>query len=303
MTREPNYTIGESPVFVSGHNGCPGCAEALAMRYVLNSMGPDTIGVIPPSCIAILSGPQPYSTMKIPVYQTTLEASAASASGIKRALRRQGKDHTNVLVMAGDGGTYDIGIQSLSGAAERNEDMVYVCLDNEGYMNTGAQKSGSTPHLASTASTPGGKPTGKKNIAEIMAAHRIPYVATATVGYPDDLARKVAKARDLEGMRFIVVLTPCLAGWGIADNMAVQVSRLAVETGFFPLFEIEDGVRCTINQGPTGRPVRDYFAAQKRFKHLAEADVAQLQREVDETWALLQAKVTCEGQALESMAG
>jgi pyruvate/2-oxoacid:ferredoxin oxidoreductase beta subunit len=301
MTDRHNYEIDEEQIFLSGHNACPGCAEALAMRYVLNSMGPDTIGVIPPSCIAILSGGQPYSTMRIPVYQTTLEASAASASGIKRALRRQGKDHTNVLVMAGDGGTYDIGIQSLSGAAERNEDMVYVCLDNEGYMNTGAQKSGSTPHMASTASTPGGKPTGKKNMAEIMAAHRIPYIATATVGYPDDLARKVAKARDMKGMRFIVVLTPCLAGWGIADNMSARVSRLAVETGVFPLYEIEDGVRYTINRGPTGQPVSDYFSVQKRYKHLTEADIAELQHEADEAWALLQAKDTCEAEALRSV--
>ena len=134
-----------------------------------------------------------------------------------------------MLVIAGDGGTYDIGFQALSGAAERNEDMVYVCLDNEGYMNTGAQKSSSTPYLASTTSTPGGKPSDKKDIAEIMAAHRIPYVATATVGYPDDLARKVAKARDMKGMRFIVVLTPCLDGWGVAENEAVR--RLATGGG------------------------------------------------------------------------
>ena len=136
-----NFDFSEEKVFNSGHNACPGCGEALAVRYVLNTMGPDTIGVVPPSCIAIISGPQPYSSMRIPVYQTTLEASAASAAGISRALQRQGKDDVKVLVLAGDGGTYDIGFQSLSGAAERNEDMVYVCMDNEGYMNTGAQKS------------------------------------------------------------------------------------------------------------------------------------------------------------------
>jgi pyruvate ferredoxin oxidoreductase beta subunit/2-oxoisovalerate ferredoxin oxidoreductase beta subunit len=199
----------------------------------------------------------------------------------------------HVLVMAGDGGTYDIGIQSLSGAAERNEDMVYVCLDNEGYMNTGAQKSGSTPRHASTASTPGGKTTHKKNIAEIMAAHRIPYVATASVGFPDDLVRKVAKARDMKGMRFIVVLTPCLAGWGIPENAAVRVSRLAVDSGFFPLFEIEDGAHYTINHGSRGVPVRQYLEAQKRFKHLGEDEVAEIQAEADDAWAMLQSRVAC----------
>jgi pyruvate ferredoxin oxidoreductase beta subunit/2-oxoisovalerate ferredoxin oxidoreductase beta subunit len=282
-----NFEFDEEKVFNSGHNACPGCGEALAVRYVLNTMGPRTVGVVPPSCIAIISGPQPYSSMRIPVYQTTLEASAASAAGIKRALRRKGKDDVNVLVLAGDGGTYDIGFQALSGAAERNEDMVYVCLDNEGYMNTGAQKSSSTPYLAVTSSTPGGKPSDKKDIAEIMASHRIPYVATATVGYPDDLARKVAKARDMEGMRFIVVLTPCLDGWGVADDGAVRVSRLAVDTGFFPLYEVEDGERYTINHGPKGIPVERYLEQQKRYRHLTEEQVSEIQAGVDHRWELL----------------
>lgn len=288
-----NFAIEESDVFLSGHHACAGCGEALAVRYVINTMGPRTIAVVPPSCIAIIAGLQPNSSMRVPIVHGTLESSAAAAAGIKRALMSQGKDDVNVLVMAGDGGTYDIGFQSLSGAAERNEDMVYVCMDNEGYMNTGAQKSGSTPHLASTASTPGGKLTGKKNIAEIMAAHRIPYVATATVAYPDDLARKVAKARDMSGMRFIVVLTPCIDGWGLPDNAAVGVSRLAVESGLFPLYEVEDGVRYTINHGSKRVPVERYFELQKRFRHLDPAQIAELQAEVDESWALLQSRVEC----------
>lgn len=289
-----NYEIPEEEIFLSGHNACPGCGEALAIRYILNTMGPDTIAVVPPSCIAIISGPQPYSSMKIPVYQTVLEASAASAAGIKRALRRQGKDHVNVLALAGDGGTYDIGFQALSGAAERNEDIVYVCLDNEGYMNTGAQKSGASPHLVYTAFTPGGKPTEKKNVVEIMAAHGIPYVATATTGFPDDLARKVAKARDMRGgLRFIVVLTPCLAGWGVKDNEGVKVSRLAVDTGIWPLYEVEYGTKYTINRGPQGIPVAEYFKLQSRYRHLTPEMIEQLQREVDYQWELLQARATC----------
>jgi Pyruvate:ferredoxin oxidoreductase and related 2-oxoacid:ferredoxin oxidoreductases, beta subunit len=293
---DPNYDIEESTVFSSGHSACPGCGESLAMRYVLNTMGPKTIAVVPPSCIATIAGAQPFSSFSIPAYHATLETGAASAAGIKRALVGRGKSDVNVLVIAGDGGTYDIGFQALSGAAERNEDMVYVCLDNEGYMNTGTQKSSSTPYLAHTTSTPGGKQTHKKDIAEIMAAHRIPYMATATVAYPDDLARKVAKARDMKGMRFIVVLTPCLAGWGVPDDGAVRVSRLAVETGFFPLYEVEDGERYTINHGSKHVPVTRYLEMQKRYRHLTPEQVAEIQGIVDHKWALLLArsKVECE---------
>ncbi len=284
------YSIAEEKIFNSGHAACPGCSEALAIRYIVNTLGRDTIAVVPPSCIAIISGPQPYSSMRIPVYQTTLESSAASAAGIKRALKAKGNDHTKVVVIAGDGGTYDIGFQALSSAAERNEDFIYVCLDNEGYMNTGAQKSSSTPYLAYTTSTPSGKPTPKKNLAEIMAAHGIPYVATATTGYPDDLARKVARARELKGMRFILVLTPCLDGWGLADNAGPKTSRLAVESGIFPLYEVEDGVRYTLNYGSKGIPVGAYFSQQSRFKHLAQAQLDEIQTMVDVNWRRLQTK-------------
>ncbi len=286
------YQIEEQKVFNSGHSACPGCSEALAIRFILNTLGPDTIAVVPPSCIAIISGPQPLSSMRIPVYQTTLEASAASAAGIKRALISQGNDHTAVVAIAGDGGTYDIGFQSLSSAAERNEDIIYICLDNEGYMNTGSQKSSATPSLAYTTSTPAGKLTPKKNIAEIMAAHNIPYMATATTGYPDDLARKVAKARSIKGgLRFIVVLAPCLDGWGIADNAGPKTSRLAVESGVFPLYEVENGEKYTLNHGPKGVPVSEYTAIQKRYRHLTQADNDALQKEIDKNWVRLQSRL------------
>jgi pyruvate ferredoxin oxidoreductase beta subunit/2-oxoisovalerate ferredoxin oxidoreductase beta subunit len=286
-----NYDLQEADVFTSGHNGCPGCGEALAMRYVTNTLGPDSIAVVPPSCIAILCGPQPYSSMKIPVYQTTLEASAASAAGIKRALLRQGNSHTTVFALAGDGGTYDIGFQALSGAAERGEDIVYVCLDNEGYMNTGAQKSSSTPYLAYTTSTPAGKPSQKKNLTEIMAAHGLPYVASATIGYPQDLVRKVARARDTKGgLRLLVILTPCLAGWGIADHEAVKLSRLAVQSGLFPLYEVEEGERYTLNQQPPDVPVAEYLSLQRRYRHLTPQQVAEIQSQVDHGWEVLKAK-------------
>ncbi len=285
------YQIAEENVFSSGHSACPGCSEALAIRFILNTLGSDTIAVVPPSCIAIISGPQPLSSMRIPVYQTTLEASAASAAGIKRALVSKGNDHTTVVAIAGDGGTYDIGFQALSSAAERQEDIIYICLDNEGYMNTGSQKSSATPSMAYTTSTPAGKLTPKKNIAEIMAAHNIPYMATATTGYPDDLARKVAKAKSIRGgVRFIVVLAPCLDGWGIPDKFGPRTSRLAVESGVFPLYEVENGDTYTLNYGPKGVPVAEYTSIQKRYRHLTPANVTCLQEEVDRNWGRLQAK-------------
>ncbi|MBE7417543.1 MAG: hypothetical protein HS128_07255 [Ideonella sp.] len=198
----------DEPMLCAGHAACPGCIDALSVRHVLAGIGPDAVAVIPPSCMAIIAGPQPYSSLKIPVYQPTLESSAAAASGLRRALDAQGKRDTLVVVFAGDGGTYDIGFQCLSSAAERNEDFLYVCLDNEGYMNTGAQKSSSTPHYAKTGSTPAGKLTRKKNLTEIMAAHGVPYVATASAGHLADLTRKVAKAKAMRGTRLLTLLIP-----------------------------------------------------------------------------------------------
>lgn len=271
----------------SGHAACPGCMEALSARHVLARIGPDAIAVIPPSCMAIIAGPQPYSSLKIPVYQPTLEASAAAASGLRRALDAQGRHSTQVLVLAGDGGTYDIGLQCLSSAAERNEDILYVCLDNEGYMNTGAQKSSSTPHFARTSSTPQGKPTRKKNLTAIMAAHGVPYAATASVGFLPDMLRKVEKAKSMHGFRMLTLLVPCVDGWGLPDDGGLGAARCAVECGAFPLYEVEDGLRYTLNHALRTRPVGDYLALQKRYRGLTPEDVAMLQAEVDQGWEWL----------------
>ncbi len=271
----------------SGHAACPGCSEPITLRHILAVLGPDTVAVIPPSCMAIIAGPQPFSSLRIPVYQPTLEASAAAASGLRRALDAQGKRDTQVIVLAGDGGTYDIGLQCLSSAAERNENILYFCLDNEGYMNTGAQKSSSTPHFARTGSTPAGKTTRKKNLTEIMAAHGVPYVATASVGDLPDLRRKVAKARALRGLRLITLLIPCLDGWGLADDGALGAARAAVASGAFPLLEVEDGLRWTVNSAAPTLPVADYLALQRRYRQLPAADVAALQQEIDDGWARL----------------
>jgi pyruvate/2-oxoacid:ferredoxin oxidoreductase beta subunit len=276
----------DAPMLCSGHAACPGCIDALSVRHVLAALGPDTMAVVPPSCMAIIAGPQPFSSLKIPVYQPTLEASAAAASGLRRALNAQGKHDTQVVVLAGDGGTYDIGLQCLSSAAERNEDFIYICLDNEGYMNTGAQKSSSTPHFAWTGSTPAGKTTRKKNLIEIMAAHGIPYAATASAGHLNDLLRKVRKARTMRGTRLIVLLVPCLDGWGVADDMGLAVARAAVDTGAFPLYEVEDGTRYAVNSQKT-RPIGEYLALQRRYRHMGAGDIAALQAEIDKGWGAL----------------
>ncbi len=275
------------PLLCSGHAACPGCLDALSVRHVLAAMGPDTIAVIPPSCMAIIAGPQPYSGLKIPVYQPTLEAAAAAATGIRRALTAQGRDQTQVLVLAGDGGTFDIGFQCLSAAAERNEDMVYVCLDNEGYMNTGAQKSSATPRSARTGSTPAGKASRKKNLVEIMAAHGVPYVATASVSHLDDLLRKVRRARETRGLRLLHLLIPCLDGWGLAEDAGLITARAAVDCGAWPLVEVEDGEHWTLNSRRS-RPLADYLALQKRYRGLSPEQVAALQDDIDRGWQRLQ---------------
>lgn len=281
------FDLKDDPMLCSGHAACPGCIEALSVRHILATMGPDTMAVIPPSCMAIIAGPQPMSSLKIPVYQPTLESSAAAATGLRRALDAQGKRDTQVLVLAGDGGTYDIGFQCLSSAAERNEDFLYVCLDNEGYMNTGAQKSSSTPHFARTGSTPAGKTSRKKNLPEIMAAHGVPYVATASASHLPDLVAKIRKAKDIRGTRIITVLIPCLDGWGLPDDAGLTAARYAVECGAFPLYEIEDATRYTMSVTEKTRPVSDYLALQRRYRGLPDADVATLQAEIDAGWARL----------------
>jgi pyruvate/2-oxoacid:ferredoxin oxidoreductase beta subunit len=199
----------------SGHLACPGCGAALAMRMVLKGLGDKTIVTLPACCWSIIAGPYPQSSLKVPLFHTAFETGASAASGIKAALLARGDTETTVLAWAGDGGTFDIGLQALSGAAERNEDIIYVCYDNEAYMNTGIQRSSATPFGAWTTTTPGEswKLDPKKDMLAILAAHRVPYAATATVAYPDDLLAKVRKAKAIKGTRFLHVLAPCPPGW------------------------------------------------------------------------------------------
>ena len=279
--------FNDQGIFHSGHAACPGCVEALAIRVIANRIGRNAVAVVPPSCSAVIVGPHPNSALDIPVYHTSLESSAASASGIRRALDASGRRDTEVIVLAGDGGTYDIGFQALSSAVERNEDILYFCFDNEGYMNTGGQKSSSTPWLAATGSTPRGKPSKKKNLVEILAAHGIPYVATATPGHLDDLVRKIDKTMTIEGPRMIIILIPCLDGWGLADDAGATMARLAVECGIFPLYEVEQGWTYTLNWPDKTRPVGEYLGKQKRYRHLNDAQIGLIQAEVDADWKRL----------------
>jgi len=285
--------VPKQELMVSGHLACPGCGGTLAMRLVLKELGPETIVVLPACCWSISAGPWPQSSLGVPLYHTAFETGAATASGIRAALDRRGAPDTTVLVWAGDGGTFDIGLQALSGAAERNENILYVCYDNEAYMNTGIQRSSATPWGAWTTTTPTDHPqsTRKKDILAIMAAHRIPYAATACPSFPVDLLDKVRKAKAIRGMRFLHVLAPCPPGWKYADEMSIALGRMAVRNRVFPLLEVEDGERWRFTMDHAVEPVEPYLRMQGRFKHLDAAAVARIQADVDARWAMLENRV------------
>ena len=277
-----------------GHVACPGCGAAIAMKFALRVMGPNTMVVIPACCWGVIAGPYPQSSLKVPVLQTAFATAGAAAGGLRAALDMRGDSETVVMAWAGDGGTFDIGLQSLSGAVERNEDILYVCYDNEAYMNTGVQRSSSTPYGTRTTTTPGSgwKRSRKKNIVEILAAHRIPYAATASIAFPEDMMRKFEKARQMKGVsRFLHVFATCPTGWGIPSERSVHFARLAVQCNMFPLYEVENGMAYTLNY--QGNEVVDaYLKAQGRFRHLNEDEIQDIQVMVDEDWDLLMQKVS-----------
>ena len=228
---------------------------------------------------------------------TAFETGGAAASGVKAGLEMMGDTETTVMTWAGDGGTFDIGLQSLSGAVERNEDFIYACYDNEAYMNTGIQRSSATPWKAWTTTTPVRHPKDrpKKDIVAIMAAHRIPYAATATVAYPEDLVRKFKKAQSIRGSKFIHILSPCPPGWKSEPARSIKLSRLAVQSKVFPLYEVERGEEYRINVWPKEHvPVREYLRLQGRFRHLTEEDIEAIQRNVGQGWKKLVAQASVE---------
>jgi pyruvate/2-oxoacid:ferredoxin oxidoreductase beta subunit len=276
-----------------GHVACPGCGAAIAMKFALKAVGQKTAVVIPACCWGVIAGPYPQSSLKVPILQTAFATAGAAASGLRAAMDINGDSESIVMAWAGDGGTFDIGLQSLSGAAERNEDIIYVCYDNEAYMNTGVQRSSSTPYGMRTTTTPGSgwKKSRKKNIMEIMAAHRISYAASASIAFPDDMMRKFAKAKHLKGgTRFLHVFATCPTGWGIPSEMSIKIARLAVQCNIFPLYEVENGVNYDLNYQGDSR-VHGYLKMQGRFRHLSEKDIQDIQTMVDEDWELLMQKM------------
>jgi len=275
----------------SGHMACAGCGQVLGLKLVLQAAGERSVAVVVPSCLGIILGPFPYSSFRIPTYHAAFETAASSAAGISNALLAQGDQETVVLALAGDGGTTDIGFQSLSGAADRNENIIYCCFDNEAYMNTGIQVSASTPERAWTMTTPLGKRLQKKNMVEIMAAHRIPYAASTCSCFPDDLRSKIHKAKMIKGTKYIHILSPCPTGWRFPEKLTPVVGRLAVETKLYPLYEVRNGREYCITYTPKGVPVQDYLLKQGRFKHLNDEDLTQIQADVERRWNELLSKV------------
>jgi len=283
---EPRYDAPGVDLLQPGHLACPGCAAPILMRTFLRLAGPRTVLCIPASCYAVIDGPFPYSSSGVNVVHCAFETAAVTAAGVKAGLRARGED-VLVVAWAGDGGTFDIGLQAMSAAAERNEDILYVCYDNEAYMNTGIQRSGATPALAWTSNTAGGKIGRKKDLGGIMAAHRIPYFATASPGFPEDMAAKMERAIRTRGFRMVHALSPCPPGWRMDERSTLAAARLAVETGVFPLYEVEDGTAWRETVRPSRRPVSEYLALQGRFGALGEGAIAAIQAGVDADAALL----------------
>ena len=283
--------LTEVEYLLPGNRTCPGCALSLAYRHILKALEGQVIVTVPASCLTVLHGMYPITSVNVPCVNTPFPSTGASATGLAAGLRALGKKGLTVVAMAGDGGTHDIGIQALSGAAERQTDFIYICYDNEGYMNTGNQRSGSTPLGALSGTTPIlGKQQSQKDITAIMEAHGIPYVATANASYPLDLYEKVRKAKAIEGTRFIHIFTPCPPGWRFPFNDTIRIGELAVQTGLVVLYEIERGVfRLTsasesIARRGNLRPLREYFMEQGRFRSITQQQIDELQDWVNVRW-------------------
>ncbi len=260
-------------LFVSGHTACPGCGQAIAAKLIVNTAGPNTIVCNATGCLEVFSTLWPYSAWRVPWIHSLFENAAAVASGVESALRALGKEDINVLAFAGDGGTADIGLQALSGMLERGHNILFVCFDNEAYMNTGIQRSGLTPTGADTTTSPSGKvnwgnPRPKKNVVGICAAHLIPYAASTSVGFPQDIIRKVKKALQIKGPKYIQVHIPCPLGWGSSADKTLEIAKLAVQTGLYPLVEYEHGKLVNVYKIRDRKPVEEYLKLQRRFRHV-----------------------------------
>ncbi len=291
--------LPQKDYFCPGHRACQGCAEALAVRLVHKALGRNTIVASATGCMEIITSSYPDSAWDIPWMHVAFENSASVCSGIEagyKALVRKGKmpdRRIQFVAMGGDGATADIGLQFVSGAMERGHDMIYVCYDNEAYMNTGIQRSSSTPFGATTTTSPAGKmsfgqDTWKKPVIDIMAAHRIPYAATASPSYPFDMMEKVKIAAATEGPSYLHIYSCCPTGWRMAPELAIEVGRLAVQTGAFPLYEVRDGKKLSVSVKPdTLRSLKDYTKIQGRFRHLTDDQIAQIEARIQAEWDYL----------------
>ena len=285
-------------LFSPGHTACAGCGQSLAARLVLEAAGPNTIVVNNTGCLEVFSTKFPESAWNVPWIHSLFENAAAVASGVEQALVYLGKkEGINVIAQGGDGSSADIGLQALSGMLERGHDILYVCYDNEAYMNTGVQRSGLTPFNTNTSTSPVGAASSgnirpKKPMPEIALAHGIPYVATASAGIPQDLQKKVKKALGIKGPKYIQVHVPCPLGWRHEPSQTVKIARLAVETGLYPLFEYEYGKLSARQIQP--KPVEEYLKSQGRFKHLMNSpeEIKKIQQIADENIAKYHLRVT-----------
>lgn len=264
--------------------GCPGCTAVLALRLTLKALGKNSVFVLPASCMSTVSGYYPQAPFFVPMTVMAFASTAAALSGISAGYKRQGRQDIHVVGFAGDGGTADIGIQALSGAISCGYKFIYICYDNEAYMNTGVQKSGLTPYGASTTTTPAPRfqDSPKKDMLGIMAAHRIPYAATACISYPLDYMEKVEKASKVNGPTFIHLLVPCPTGWGFASERGIQIGRQAVESGIWKLTEFENSEFHTTYTPKHKISVSEYFASQSRFRHLTTQQIENIQAGIDQ---------------------
>ena len=275
---------------LKGHAACPGCPITVALRITMKALKKKTILVVPACCSAVIQALYPKSGFAVPTLNIAFEASAAAASGVSAALKMLNKKDITPIVWAGDGGSYDIGIQALSGALERGTDFIYICYNNQMYSNTGIQRSGATPYGAWTTTTWTGKKEYQKELGEIVRAHHIPYVATASISYPEDLYAKMVKAKDIKGPRYIEIFTPCPPGWRFDMSKTIQMARLAVETGSWILYEEINGhLEFTshskkILEGRDRKPIEEWLKMQGRFRHLTEDDIAIIKSRLDEKW-------------------
>jgi pyruvate/2-oxoacid:ferredoxin oxidoreductase beta subunit len=291
-----DYFTEKEEQFSGGLSWCAGCTLELTARFIPKVLGKDIVLVGCPSCSAtVLYGQNTGTWHRLAYYSCLMTGVASSATGISRYLHRIGKDAT-VVCFTGDGCAADVGFQPLSGAAERNEHIIYVCYDNEGYMNTGYQRSSTTPLSASSSTTPvgvasKGKPTPAKNMPLLMALHGVPYVATATLSNLEDFAGKLLKAKEKnnEGFVYIHVFAPCLMGWRIESSLSIQVCRMAVRTNYFPLWEAERGKFRLTHEVANPRPIQELTKLERKFAHLKEADIDELQQMVNERYAFLKA--------------